>query len=77
MELMRSQAAASLLEEGCLLFQIWTESSRSDEVFLWEVYSNRAAFDMHLESSHFVEFERKTADLVVAKSELTWDTKAG
>jgi (4S)-4-hydroxy-5-phosphonooxypentane-2,3-dione isomerase len=39
-----------------------------DTVFLWEIYDDRAAFDAHLASRHFRDFDRATADMVRTKT---------
>ena len=45
MPLMLSNAQASLTQEpGCLQFDVATDPARPNEVFLYEIYSDRAAF---------------------------------
>lgn len=69
---MRTQASASLKEPGCRVFEIWTDNGRSDRVFLWEVYDDRAAFDAHLATPHFKTFDNAVASLVADKQIATW-----
>ncbi len=71
--LMRAQAAQSLHDEpACLRFDVWTDKERPDDVFLYELYADRAAFEAHLRSVHFAAFDAMTGDLVSAKRVSTW-----
>ena len=54
--MMLNHAAASLGEEGCHQFDVCTDPEWRDEVFLYEVYRDRAAFDAHRETSHYLAF---------------------
>lgn len=59
-------AAASVADEpGCRRFDVLTpESGDADEVVLYEIYTDAAAFDAHLRTPHFAAFRAATADLV-------------
>jgi quinol monooxygenase YgiN len=81
LELVRANAAASLRDEpGCLRFDVLIPLAQGRaEVFLYEVYANRVAFDAHLASPHFLQFDTATRDMVAAKTIaefLTRDTVA-
>ena len=52
------------VETGCQMFDV---CRNEDLVFLYEVYDNRAAFDVHLASDHFHEFDAAVADLIEKK----------
>lgn len=66
--LVRENAAASVAAEpACLRFDVLV-SEGSDEVLLYELYADAAAFDDHLASSHFRVFDAAAAPLVVSKS---------
>lgn len=71
----RGQAAASLNEPGCSVFEVWTDDGRPANVFLYEVYDSEAAFDEHLVTPHFREFDATTAGMVEAKDVLTWSRR--
>ncbi len=59
------QAADSLEREpGCHVFDVCVDPARDDRVLLYEVYTDRAAFDAHLQSAHFAAFDREVADWV-------------
>jgi len=66
--LMLANAKASLLEEpGCHQFDVCTDPSRPTEVFLYELYSDTAAFEAHKGTPHFLEFDGQTAAMIHAK----------
>lgn len=68
MPLMIANAQTSLAqEEGCLQFDVLTEPDRPAEVFLYELYTDRAAFDVHLGSTHFKNFDSAVGPMIAAK----------
>ncbi|WP_018698266.1 putative quinol monooxygenase [Amorphus coralli] len=69
------QAEESLKEPGCLVFDVWCDGENANEVFLYEVYDDRAAFDAHLASDHFHAFDATVAPLLSAKTVQTWDSR--
>ena len=73
MDAMRQQAHNSLeLEKGCHQFDIaWGEEDQN-VIFLYEVYSDRAAFDVHLASDHFRLFNQLVSPWVVNKIIQGW-----
>lgn len=71
--LMQRNAQASLDNEpGCLRFDICTDADRPNEVFLYEIYKNAAAFDTHLSSPHFIAFDIETGPMIAAKTVKTY-----
>lgn len=73
MPLMLGNARTSLSEEeGCLQFDVLTDPDRPNEVFLYELYSDRDAFDAHLRSGHFWAFDRAVADMIADKQVRTY-----
>jgi len=71
--LVRQNAATSVREEaGCLRFDVLT-GEKEGQVLLYEVYADAAAFEAHLATRHFEQFDRVTRDLVAAKSVLRFD----
>ena len=69
MPLMQENANTSLATEpGCRRFDVCTDPSLPDTVFLYELYVNRAAFDTHLEASHFKEFDTAVSAMVARKT---------
>ncbi|MDA7425403.1 putative quinol monooxygenase [Thalassococcus lentus] len=72
--LMMTNAALSLGQEpGCHRFDVCTDSDRSDEIFLYELYTNRAAFEAHLASDHFKAFDEAVSDMIASKHLQTFD----
>ncbi|MEM8540394.1 MAG: putative quinol monooxygenase [Pseudomonadota bacterium] len=70
---MLQNAEASLQNEvGCSQFDVCVDEAQSDIVFLYEVYSDRAAFDIHLSSTHFLEFDRVVAPMIETKQVQTF-----
>jgi len=67
-KLMRENAQASLgAEAGCQRFDVCTDPERPDNVFLYELYDDSAAFDDHLQSPHFKAFDAAVAKMIVTK----------
>lgn len=67
--LMRANARTSLAEEpGCRRFEVCLpERGDGHEVFLYELYDDRAAFDAHLASAHYREFDAATRHMIESK----------
>ncbi len=72
-EAVRAQADNSLkLEPDCHLFDVCQDPDRTNRFFLYELYKDEAAFETHLQSAHFHDFDRKVADMVISKSVEGW-----
>ncbi|MDH0335044.1 putative quinol monooxygenase [Metapseudomonas otitidis] len=55
MEAMRINVAASVRDEpGCLVFDVLRDRSDPDRVWLYEVYTDEAAFEAHMRTPHFL-----------------------
>ncbi|MGR3636778.1 MAG: putative quinol monooxygenase [Shimia sp.] len=73
MPLMLEQAQNSLsLEPACLRFDVCSKGTSEDEVFLYEIYADEAAFMTHLGSAHFKSFDAAAADLLASKAVTTY-----
>ncbi|MBY8976229.1 antibiotic biosynthesis monooxygenase [Rhodobacteraceae bacterium NNCM2] len=71
--LVRAQAANSLeLESDCHLFDVWTDPARPDQVMLYEIYTDAAAFDLHLATDHFKTFSAAVEPMLMGKEVATW-----
>jgi len=67
--LMRANAKASLeTEEGCHQFDVIEVTDAKGQFMLYELYDDRAAFDSHLKSNHFQEFDAKVARMIAHKA---------
>jgi quinol monooxygenase YgiN len=70
---MREQAKSSLqLEPGCLTFDVCCGGTDEAEVFLYELYSDAAAFEEHLTSAHYRQFAAQVADWTINKQVSNW-----
>jgi quinol monooxygenase YgiN len=68
------QAHNSLeLEPDCLTFDVCLSEDQPPRVFLYEKYTDAAAFDVHLKSKHFAAFDAQVAPWVTAKQVDTWN----
>jgi autoinducer 2-degrading protein len=54
-------------EPGCRRFDVLVPIEPGDRVFLYEIYDDRAAFDVHLRTPHFDVFNRESEALVISK----------
>ncbi len=67
------QAANSLaLEDDCHHFDVCLDLEDEAHVFLYEIYSDEAAFKLHLESAHFRDFDATVKDWVTSKTVDSW-----
>ena len=68
LERVQQQARDSLeLEPDCHVFDVCTSPEREHYVLLYEVYTDKAAFDAHLASAHFYDFDTSVRDWVADK----------
>ena len=67
-ERVQQQARDSLrLEAGCHVFDICLDPERENFVLLYEVYTDRDAFDTHLGAQHFLDFDATVKNWVSDK----------
>ncbi|MEM9104842.1 MAG: putative quinol monooxygenase [Pseudomonadota bacterium] len=74
--ILANAAASRETESGCHQFDVCTDADRPDEVFLYELYEDSAAFDAHLQTGHFATFAELEDDLIVDKTIKTYRTVA-
>jgi quinol monooxygenase YgiN len=55
-------------EPGCQRFDVLIPNEPGDKVFLYEIYDDRAAFDVHLKTPHFDVFNRESEAFVLRKN---------
>jgi quinol monooxygenase YgiN len=68
-KLMDENARASVRDEqGCSRFDVCLDRKKADHILLYEIYDDRAAFDLHLKTKHFAVFNEASAPLVADKS---------
>jgi len=69
LQAMVANARTSAAEEsGCRQFDVCVSDKNPNDIFLYEVYDSKAAFDAHLASAHFRQFSESTAPWVTAKN---------
>lgn len=74
MPVMSRQAHNSLTrEQGCLQFDVCQDQKNPERVFLYEVYSDRAAFDAHLQTEHFLGFDKTVGPWTISKVAEQWE----
>lgn len=71
--LMHANADASRAETGCRYFDICTDPERPNEVFIYELYDDAAAFATHLQTPHFLAFDAAVTDMVILRDVRTYE----
>ncbi len=67
--LIDANAEASVRDEsGCLQFDVLEPEDDGDRVLLYEIYTDKAAFDAHLQTEHFRIFAGASEALCHQKS---------
>ena len=68
------QASNSLEKEpACRQFDVCFDPDDSTRCFLYEQYDDRAAFDQHLATEHFAQFEQTVANWISNKTVQVFD----
>lgn len=66
MDAMRVNAASSVRDEpGCLVFDVVRDRNDPDLVWLYEVYTDEAAFEAHMLTAHFLASRPLVEPLIV------------
>lgn len=55
------------VEPGCEHFDVLVPKDTTNQVFLYEIYKDKVAFNEHLKAQHFLDFNSASARLVKAK----------
>jgi quinol monooxygenase YgiN len=73
MSAMKAQARQSVdLEAGCHHFDVCIDPEAGNSVLLYELYEDRDAFDLHLESDHYQAFAGQVGPWVADKRVNCW-----
>ena len=65
---MAANAEASVRDEpGCLRFDVSAAAADPNRFFLYELYTDAAAFEAHKASPHFAEWRTVAAEVVVGQ----------
>ena len=70
---MRQAADSLALEAECHQFDVCIDPNQPDDLLLYEIYSDRAAFDTHLASAHFVQFDADVKHCIEQKTVRTFE----
>lgn len=74
LKLIKENAHKSLTEEpGCDRFDVLIERNSPDHIVLYEIYRDRAAFDFHLKSRHYAQFNTASQPYVRDKKVLEFE----
>lgn len=49
-------------EPGCVRFDVIQDEERPDRIYLYEVYTSKAAFDAHCQAPHFIRWRDTVKD---------------
>ncbi len=71
LKMIANARASATTEPGCRQFDVCTDPQDASRIFLYELYDDRAAFEAHLATAHFKEFDRKTSAWLVSKAAST------
>ncbi|MDB3896065.1 antibiotic biosynthesis monooxygenase [Alphaproteobacteria bacterium] len=67
--IMQKNASDSLANElGCYQFDITQDPQSPTKIFLYELYDDAIAFEMHKQASHYLEFNDAISGMVDKKS---------
>ena len=67
-EMIANARASATTERGCRQFDVCTDPQDVSRIFLYELYDDRAAFEAHLATAHFKDFDRKTGPWLLSKT---------
>jgi len=60
-------------EKGCSRFDVCADPKDANRILLYEIYDDRAAFDAHVKTAHFLSFNDASAPLVAEKTVSEYD----
>jgi (4S)-4-hydroxy-5-phosphonooxypentane-2,3-dione isomerase len=67
--IIQNNASDSLANEvGCHQFDITQNPQNPIKIFLYELYDDALAFEVHKKASHYLEFNQLASEMVTAKS---------
>ena len=67
--IMQKNASESVANEvGCHQFDILQDPQNPTKIFLYEIYDDAAAFELHKQTSHYLEFNQASSEMITSKS---------
>lgn len=73
--ILKNAAATVEKEKKCHRFDVCQSEDKPTEWLLYEVYTDRAAFDFHHQQSHFLEYNAMAQQIVSSKKLTTFHMK--
>lgn len=64
-------------EPGCRRFDVCRDPEQAGQVFLYEIYDDRAAFEAHLATPHFKAFDTAIRAMVATKQVRAYELAGG
>ncbi len=71
-QMIANATASREREPGCRQFDVCADPAKPERIFLYEIYTDRAAFDAHLATEHFKAFDRTVAPWIASKAVRTY-----
>ena len=65
---------SQFISRACHRFDICTDADKPNEVFLYEIYEDAEAFQVHLASDHFKAFDVAIQPMLAGKVVNTYST---
>lgn len=59
-------------EPECHRFDVCSDPARPHEVLLYEIYTDRAAFEAHIGTAHYMTFDVHVGGMIEAKNVFTY-----
>ena len=66
-EMVTNARASREREPGCLVFDVCVDPAQPTQVFLYELYTDAAAFEQHKREAHFLSFDRAVTPWLLGK----------
>ena len=69
LSIIQKNASESVANEvGCHQFDITQDTENPTKIFLYELYDDAFAFEVHKKASHYLEFNQFVSEMVMSKS---------
>lgn len=69
LQIMQKNASETLANEvGCHQFDILQDPQNPTKIFLYELYDDLIAFELHKQARHYFEFNQAISEMVMSKS---------
>lgn len=73
-EAVLKQSANSLrLEDACVQFDVAQDPNEPSRFYLYELYDDAKAFEVHRQTPHFAQFSSTVSSMIANKALKTWE----